>query len=166
MTAEGHREVGELTREIQLWLRELNGRLHQVNDAVGSHLDLRSADIEILDLVARRGPMSPGAVAETTGVHPATLTGIIDRLERGGWVSRVPDPGDRRKLQIEARTERGGEMARLYAPMNRSIASICAELTPSQLRVVRDFLRRASEAGVEAVTMIRDGDPGGSSPRR
>jgi MarR family len=39
-----------------------------------------------LDLITRHGPLSPSAPARRAGLHPATMTGILDRLERGGWV--------------------------------------------------------------------------------
>lgn len=149
---------GPLTRDIQYWLRELIVRLHRLNDAVGSRIDLRASDIGLLDLLARHGPMSARELSTASGVHPATLTGIVDRLEEGGWVARVPDPVDRRKVRIEALTARGGEMARLYGPMNRSLAAICSGLTREQLVVVRDFLRDAAEAGDEAATRVRGDD--------
>jgi DNA-binding MarR family transcriptional regulator len=147
-----------LTREIQALLRDLIARLHQLNDAVGSRIDLKAGDIEILDLVARHGPMSPSEVSASTGVHPATLTGVIDRLERAGWLARVPDPDDRRRVRLEARREKGAELVRLYAPMNRSLTEICASLSPAQLEVIRDFLRDAAEAGLDAAVGLRGAD--------
>ena len=46
----------------------------------------------ILELINRLGPLSPSALAKEAGLHPATLTGILDRLERGGWLHRERDP--------------------------------------------------------------------------
>jgi DNA-binding MarR family transcriptional regulator len=142
-------------REIQGLLRDLIGRLQQLNDVVGSRVDLNPGDVEVLDLVARHGPLSTGDVGRSMGIHPATLTGVVDRLEQGGWLQRVPDPHDRRKVRLAARRERGGELARLYAPMNRSLAEICGALTPSQLRAVRDFLRDVGAAGASATEGLR-----------
>ena len=153
MTNEGS---AALTREIQNLLRDLISRLHQLNDAVGDRIDLKAGDIEILDLVARHGPVSPSEVSASTGIHPATLTGVIDRLEGAGWLSRVPDPDDRRRVRLEARRERGAELVRLYAPMNRSLTEICAALSTDQLTVVRDFLRHAAEAGADAASGLRE----------
>jgi DNA-binding MarR family transcriptional regulator len=157
MTSKGLRPAA-LTQEIQHHLRDLISRLHQLNDAVGARVELRGPDLEILDLVARHGPLSPSEVAAATGVHPATLTGIVDRLEQGGWLTRVPDPEDRRRIRLEVRRERGPELVRLYGPMNRSLSDICGALTPSQLEVVRDFLRDAAEAGIQATSGLRRPD--------
>lgn len=147
--------AGELIRDIQFGLRELTLRLHHVSEAVGSHVDLQASDLEMLDLLARHGPLSPRQLTATTGIHPATMTGVLDRLERGGWVTRNPDPSDRRKLRIDVLGDRGGELVRLYGPMNRSLAKLCAGYTIGQLEIIRDFLRRASEAGVDAAQTIR-----------
>ena len=155
MVTKRNKQQGLMTQEIQHHLRDLIARLHQLNDAVGARVELRGPDLEILDLIARQGPVSPGEVASATGVHPATLTGIVDRLEEGGWLTRLPDPEDRRRVRLAARRERGPELARLYGPMNRSLSEICAALTPEQLGVVRDFLRDAAAAGVDAVSGLR-----------
>lgn len=144
-----------LTREIQSLLRDLISRLQKVNDAVAARVDLKSGDIEVLDLVARYGPMTPTEVSATMGIHPATLTGVIDRLEASGWLARVPAPEDRRRIHLQALRDRGPELVRLYAPMNRSLSEILSALTPEQLAVIRDFLRDAAAAGTEAAAGLR-----------
>jgi DNA-binding MarR family transcriptional regulator len=156
MTSKGPSSAA-LTQEIQQHLRDLIARLHQLNDAVGARVELRGPDLEILDLVARYGPLSPSEVAASTGVHPATLTGIVDRLEQAGWLIRVSDPADRRRVRLEARRERGPELARLYGPMNRSLSEICSALTVEELVAVRDFLRDAAIAGDDAISGLREG---------
>lgn len=150
-----HLTAGELIKDIQLGLRELTLRLHQVSEAVGSHVDLQAGDLEVLDLLARRGPLSPRDLTDTTGIHPATMTGVLDRLEQGGWVTRNPDPSDRRKIRIDVLRARGGELIRLYGPMNRSLGKLCAGYTLEQLEAIRDFVRRAAEAGIDAAQTLR-----------
>src|SRR5713226_1808968 len=80
---------------IKQSLRELRMQLSWLNLRVGAHLDLKDVDIDCLDLIASHGPLSPSALARRAGLHPATITGILDRLERGGWVARERDPTDR-----------------------------------------------------------------------
>lgn len=143
-------------QRVQLGLRSLTNQLHRLNDAVGSHVDLLPGDLEVLDLIARGGPTSPRRVVAATGLHPATLTGILDRLERGGWLRRRPDPDDRRRLIVEAIAERGGELARLYAPMTKALNRICSGYSPDELRVIVDFLERAAAAGTDAAADVRD----------
>src|ERR1700740_3357956 len=71
-----------LTRAIKEALRDLGGELSRLNQSVGSRLDLKGTDLECLDLITRHGPLSPTALARRAGLHPATMTGVLDRLER------------------------------------------------------------------------------------
>src|SRR5438105_426837 len=104
-----------LTATIKQSLRELRMQLSMLNLHVGAHLDLKDVDLDCLDLIASHGPLSPTALARRAGLHPATITGILDRLERGGWVARQRDPADRRAVVVRARHERTAELVRLYA---------------------------------------------------
>ena len=125
-------------------------RLGRLNDAVAGQIDLRGGDIELLDHIGRVGPVSPGELAAQLHVHPATRTGILDRLEKGGWIVRERDSPDRRKVRLRAVRTRAPELVRLYAPMNSSIARICATLTAEQLTAVRDFLVSIESAAATA----------------
>jgi DNA-binding MarR family transcriptional regulator len=147
--------VGPLSRDIQLALRELAGGLGRLNGAVASQAQLRTDDLELLDVITRRGPITPSELAAQTGFHPATLTGVIDRLERGGWLARRRDPADRRKIVLEALPNRVADIVRLYGPMTRSVAALCSEYSPDELAVIHDFLRRTAAAGDAAVESAR-----------
>jgi DNA-binding MarR family transcriptional regulator len=78
------------------------------------------------------------------------MTGILDRLERGGWVARDRDPTDRRAVIVRARRDRGAELFRLYAGMNTSMDQLCAGYSDDQLELLADFLRRTADAGRDA----------------
>lgn len=134
---------------LKVTLRELRGELAQLNHQLGSRLKLRDVDIECLDLVNRHGPLSPSALASQAGLHPATLTGILDRLERGGWVSRgrSPDAVDRRSVGIRASADRNKELLGLLAGMNTAMDEVCAGYSDAELDVITDFLRRTAAAG-------------------
>lgn len=146
---------GEALRRVQVGLRRLTQQIHRLNDLVGSQIDLLPGDLEVLDMIGREGPMSPRDVTATTGIHPATLTGVLDRLERGGWLSRRPDPDDRRRVIVEAETARGGDLARRYTPMSKAIANICSDYSEEELARIVAFLERAAEAGAEVAADMR-----------
>jgi DNA-binding MarR family transcriptional regulator len=128
-------------------LRELRSQLSLLNHQVGERLELKDVDLDCLELINRHGPLSPSALARRAGLHPATMTGILDRLERGGWVARDRDPDDRRAVVVRTRRERGGELFRLYSGMNTSMDELCAGYSDAELALIADFLRRTTDAG-------------------
>ena len=136
-----------LTASIKQALRALSIQLSLLNHQVGAHLGLNDVDLDCLDLIARHGPLSPGALAQRASLHPATMTGILDRLERGGWIVRDRDPADRRAILVRPLRDRNAELARLYAGMSSSMSQICAGYDERQLAAIADFLRRTVDAG-------------------
>jgi DNA-binding MarR family transcriptional regulator len=147
---DARRRRQRLTAAIKHALRELNNQLSLLNHHVGAHLDLNDVDLDCLDCLSQHGPLSPSALARRAGLHPATMTGILDRLERGGWVVRDRDPSDRRGVLVRPLNSRNAELVRLYSGMNASMEQICAGYGDAELEVVADFLRRTAHAGRSA----------------
>jgi DNA-binding MarR family transcriptional regulator len=139
-----------LTRAIKEALRDLRIHLSLLNHQVGAHVELKDVDLDCLDLISRHGRLSPSALARRAGLHPATMTGILDRLERGGWITRDRDPEDRRAVAVRALPARGAELFGLFAGMNGKLDQICAGYSGEQLELLADFLRRATDAGRDA----------------
>src|SRR5690349_9756026 len=108
------RQRRRLTSAIKESLRQLTVQLSLLNHHVGVHVDLKDVDIDCLDLIGRHGPISPSALARRAGLHPATMTGILDRLQRGGWIvrERDPDSADRRAVMVRPLRDRANELFR------------------------------------------------------
>jgi DNA-binding MarR family transcriptional regulator len=153
-SAEDARRRRRLTAEIKDSLRALSNQLSLLNHQVGAQLDLKDVDIDCLELITRHGPMSPSALSRRTGLHPATITGILDRLQRGGWVTRERDPDatDRRAVTVRALRDRNKEMFQLYSGMNGTMDKICAGYAETELELLGRFLRSTTDAGRDATT--------------
>jgi DNA-binding MarR family transcriptional regulator len=155
--AEAGPHRGGLYRAIKESLRDLGAQLSLLNHRVGTRVELKDADLECLDLITRYGPLSPSALARRAGLHPATMTGILDRLERGGWIDRGRDPADRRGVVVRAARGRGAEILRLYlvdSGMNSAIDQICAGYDDKDLQLLAGFLRRTAEAAQTAADRL------------
>jgi DNA-binding MarR family transcriptional regulator len=148
-----------LITTIKESLREMSTQLSLLNHHVGARVDLKDVDLNCLDLIARHGPISPTALARRAGLHPATVTGILDRLQRGGWVVRDRDPGaaDRRSVAVRPLRERGADLYRLYSGMNTSLDEICVGYTDTELELLAGFLRRTTDAGQSAAADLAPG---------
>jgi DNA-binding MarR family transcriptional regulator len=141
------RRRSQLNLEVRESVRDLSVQLSLLNQRISGHLELRGTDLQCLDLVDRYGPLSPSALARRAGLHPATMTGVIDRLERGGWVVRERDPADRRGVVVQPLRSRRSEVLRLASGMNAALAQICADYTSDELELISGFLRRTADAG-------------------
>lgn len=147
-----------LTRAVKESLRELRNQLSLFHHQVGAKVALKDVDLDCLELIGRHGPLSPSALARRAGLHPATMTGILDRLQRGGWVVRERDPeaADRRAVAVRAVRGRNAELFRLYAGMNTALDELCAKYTDAELELIADFLRRTTAAGRNAAAELAD----------
>ena len=114
-------------------LRDLRIQLALLNYRVGSQVELRDIDLDCLDVLDTSGPLSPSALARRTGMHPATMTGVLDRLERGGWIARERDPADRRAVLIRVVRDRYGELLGHYTGLSRSMNKLLAGYSDDEL---------------------------------
>ncbi len=140
-------------------LRELRNQLALLNHQVSDRLGLKDVDLDCLELIARHGPLSPSALARRAGLHPATMTGILDRLQKGGWIvrERDPDAADRRSVAVRAVRGRTGELFRLYAGMNTAMDELCAGYSEDELALIAGFLHRTTSAGQDATETLTGG---------
>lgn len=154
--AAGRRRHRRSANAVKEALRELNSALSSFNRHVSGQIALRDADYDCLELLNRLGPLNPGVLARRAGLHPATMTGVLDRLQRGGWIVRERDPDavDRRAVIVRPLRTRNAELYSHLAGMNSAMDQLCAGYSDQDLELIADFLRRTAAAGRNAA-----GDP-------
>jgi DNA-binding MarR family transcriptional regulator len=67
---------------------------------VANKVGMSSSDLECLDFLNIESRVTAGRLAELTGLTTGAITGMVDRLEKAGWVRRERDDNDRRKVFI------------------------------------------------------------------
>lgn len=140
-----------VTREMRLMSSFDALFSHAVAERVGMH----NTDIETLDLLNVLGPMTAGQLSASTGLSSGATTRLIDRLERAGFVRRVPDEADRRRVFIQPIYERMASVAGLYRPMADRLAKVWSEFSDDELEVVLRFARESNAAVAEANAELR-----------
>jgi DNA-binding MarR family transcriptional regulator len=119
------------------------------SQAIASRLRIGGADLECLDFLVVRGPLSAGELAEASGLTTGAITGVIDRLERAGFARRERDAADRRKVLVHLQPDAADRIAPLFEPMERAVSAVLDSYTSEDLAWLLDFLKRIS-AGSEA----------------
>jgi len=110
------------------------------NQVVAQRVGLGGSDSQFVSLLNMHGPLTPGRLAELSGLTTGTVTGVIDRLERAGFVHRQRDVTDRRKVLVAPVPEAMAELARHYAEHGRHTDAVLRRRDPDQLRVIAEFL--------------------------
>lgn len=143
--------------QLQTALRDAGRRLStatiRFHRGVAAKLGLNDTDHKCLDLLMREGPMTAGALAEHGGYTSGAVTGIVNRLIAKGFVIRIQDPQDKRKVQLradEAETRR--RMWPLLQPMISGMAEMEADYSTRDLKVVASYLERC-------VSILNDNAP-------
>jgi DNA-binding MarR family transcriptional regulator len=114
------------------------------DDEVGRQLGLNPTDLRCLDWLvdARR---SARQLSEATGLSSAATTTLIDRLERKGFVRRVPHDTDRRQVLVEMTDEGRERVDRFYGPLVVEGSTMLDAYPKAQLQVMLDYLLAITE---------------------
>jgi len=113
--------------------------------AIAERFGLGSTDTKALEVLSRLGPFTAGQLVEHTGLSSASVTALIDRLEQKGFVRRVRDPVDRRRVIVELVPEGVAPIREAFLPFTRSLDELWGAYTLDQLELLHDFLVRGTE---------------------
>ena len=95
-------------------------------------------------------PVSPSHLSEQCGVSRATITGLIDGLERDKLVQRDPHQGDRRKMQVRLTAEGTRYLDSILPQYYRRITRLMGHLTPPDIAILEEILAKIN-AGIPAI---------------
>lgn len=101
-----------------------------------------------------------GAIAQHTGLTTGAVTGLVDRLEKAGYVQRTADPADRRRVTISIlpNTRRDEVMAAVFGPLRADMAEITARYDAKESSAIADFLGRTTETLVRHTRALTTGE--------
>ncbi len=162
MSSENPRTRAELLRELELENRKSTVSGIAFFQAVAERSGMNATDLQGVALLTAKGPLTAGQLAEAMGLTTGAVTGVINRLERSGYVRRTPDPTDGRRVivttDLEA-LERAG--AGFFSAEAELMSTLLAPYSDADLAVLLDFTRRANTVTEAEVARIRSATAGG-----
>lgn len=126
---------------------------------IASQLGLHPTDYKALGLLERLGAMSAGDIARHSGLATASVTNLIDRLEDKGFVRRVRDESDRRRVLVEPVRDRISRGRVLFTSTITSLARLFDRYPDRDLEVIADFLARNAERLRDETRKLSGSDP-------
>ena len=121
---------------LQRGLQDLRIELSILTDQIAQAAGLNPRDLDVLDVVVHDGGLNPKQLAARTGIHRATLTGVLTRLFEEGWVTRTRDPIDGRSVLIQLEPTRVAQLELLYAPANELLRQTLDRLTAAHASTI------------------------------
>jgi DNA-binding MarR family transcriptional regulator len=125
------------------------------DEIAGEILGLNKTDQRCLDIISRLGQTTAGELARESGLTTGGVTAVVDRLERDGYVRRVRDSSDRRKVLLEATPESFEKVWAIWGPLKDAWDAQARRFTREQLEFLLRFMREGNEIAAEHIERIR-----------
>jgi len=146
----------ELEEAITRGWRAAQSRSDAHDELVANALGINRTDLRCIDILDQEGRTTAGRLAELMGLTTGATTALLDRLERVGYVQRVRDDEDRRRVFVEV-TQTVQERAwPYYEPLVRVGQELYAGYTVPQLELLLDFLERGAELSQRELVRLRE----------
>ena len=138
-------------------LFDLSIALDLIGAAAASRIGINQTDLICLNLLVRRGPMSPGQVAAALGLTTAAISAMATRLEAGGYARREIDPKDRRRILMHATPETAQRAFGQFDGFYHAVVELFGSYSESEQRLLLDLLARFRQILVDQAAVIKAG---------
>lgn len=143
--------------------REHSNALVVFHAVLSERMGLTPIEEKTLDLLERDGPLTAGELATRTGLAPASVTGLIDRLVRKSFVRRVPHEVDRRRVNVELNQEHVATFASLFDDLPARFGSLYATYSDAELELILDYVQHSVKILREAAAAMATSAASGRS---
>jgi DNA-binding MarR family transcriptional regulator len=144
-----------LLQELEEAMRRTSAQGVLFGQTVANVAGISGSDLDCMDFLNLEGRMTAGRLAELTGLTTGAITGVIDRLEKAGFVRRERDEADRRKVFIMIVPENVAKIGRLYVPMQEAMQKVWSTYSDAELQLLLRFAKEGYKASLEAAEALK-----------
>src|SRR6266516_3364484 len=128
-------ERAKLATAFGAAIRRTGSLMQLMGQAAADRIGINATDLNCLNILSFSGQMTAGELARATGLTTASITGVVDRLEEAGFVTRERDPHDRRRVVVQVVLEKAlKDVASVFRPMIRDWQEVAAHYSDDELR--------------------------------
>jgi DNA-binding MarR family transcriptional regulator len=146
----------DLVHELVAATRASQVATDKMDDAGSRALGVNRTDGRCLDVIQQTGRISAGDLADRAGLTSGSVTAVIDRLEAKGFVRRVADPEDRRKVLLEVTDEMEHRALELWGPLAHRAIPHLGKLSVGEIELLIRYMRFATELNETRAAEIRE----------
>jgi DNA-binding MarR family transcriptional regulator len=143
-------------RNLVRALRRVNLEASLFGQTVAVRFGLSDSDVDALETLIDRGAATAGRLGELLGMTTGAVTRMIDRLEQAGFVRRVPDPGDRRRVIVEVVPEKAAAIEQMLGRIAEAGSAEIGRYSEAQLELIRDFLDKMAAIARTEASRLRE----------
>ncbi len=121
-----------------LWA--LDHGLQTVSKRMKGQLGLTGLQRLVLRILGRNPRLSAGELARTLHLHPSTLTGVLDRLQRQKLLQRKADAGDRRRALFQVTAAGNALLLRRSGTVEHAVSQLLQQAPPGRIAAARAVL--------------------------
>lgn len=155
----------DLSLAVMLASREFTTAALMFHSVVAERLGLSLTDLKALDILQRCGPLTAGEMALQTRLATASVTSLLDRLERKRFVRRLRDPRDRRRVIVQLSPDLEQHFAAVFESFGRSTQTRIESYSEGELHIIHSFLSRGAREMREETAKLVEREAAPARPR-
>jgi DNA-binding MarR family transcriptional regulator len=144
-----------LLQELEEAMRRSSAQGVLFGQTVANVAGISGSDLECLDFLNLEGRVTAGRLAEVTGLTTGAITGVVDRLEKAGFVRRERDETDRRKVFIVTVPENVAKIGQFYVPMQQAMHKLWSTYSDGELQLLLRFASQGYKSVLEATEALK-----------
>jgi DNA-binding MarR family transcriptional regulator len=134
-----------LLNELLTEVRRMSVETMLMSALVAERIGINATDLSCLALIEPGQEVTAGELAELSGLTTGAVTGLIDRLEKAGFVERRRDPEDRRKVFVRPNPENSDRIEPHFAHATEQVRELWSTYSDEQLLLLKDFFMRSHQ---------------------
>ncbi|MEB8210538.1 MarR family transcriptional regulator [Staphylococcus succinus] len=132
-------------QDLALLVRSLGTRVTLYQQQIAEILDVYTHDFTSINVLSETGAITAGELSKRVGLATGSVTALIDRLEKAGFVRREKHPEDRRSIIVVPESEEKKEVKEAYSQLNSKMLELSNKYTDKEQELIKSFLNDTVE---------------------
>ncbi len=112
------------------------------HQSMAEKIGLKGTDHKCLDIILKFGPVTITKLAVLTGLSNGAITGVVDRLEKKGFVKRIRSNEDRRIVSVSAVEKKMKALYEFFKPVQQASIDLLSGFSVEELIILQKFVKK------------------------